>query len=171
MSTFWSEFIESEVQRAMDNVRALREEHTMCSDGSYTRIEMQGFITTQEINDMLERRRAGYIEVKEYPITVNNVTKALRIKTIYVNDKKKTTVVVFEDGTKEKVKLEEGGSFDVYNAVAICIAKRVYGSNSAFKKAIKDNVTYQMSKERRLSTERLRKNIQRAIDKMAKISR
>ena len=125
---------------------------------------------TKDDIDSLLRSAYAHIDVDGSAKLVMAREEVL-IDKIYVDEKKKTTVVAFEDGTKEKVKLEEGGSFDVYNAVAICIAKRVYGSNSAFKKAIKDNVTYQMSKERRLSTERLRKNIQRAIDKMAKISR
>ena len=134
-----------------------------------TTVVFDGFMTKDDIDSLL-RSAYAHIDVDGSAKLVMAREEVL-IDKIYVNEKKKTTVVVFEDGTKETVKLEEGGSFDVYNAVAICIAKRVYGSNSAFKKAIKDNVTYQMSKERRLSTERLRKNIQRAIDKMAKISR
>jgi len=65
------------------------------------------------------------------------------IDKIYVNEKKRTTVVTFEDGTKEKIKLGKGDKFDVYNAVAICIAKKRYGNNSAFKKEIKDKVIVQ----------------------------
>lgn len=58
------------------------------------------------------------------------------VKHIWVNRKKLTTVVKFDDDKIVKVKLSEGDEWDVYNAVAIAIAEHVYGSNSALKKMI-----------------------------------
>lgn len=59
-----------------------------------------------------------------------------RVKHIWVNRKKLTTAVKFDDNKIVKVKLSEGDEWNVYNAVAVAIAEHVYGSNSAFKKMI-----------------------------------
>ena len=55
------------------------------------------------------------------------------IRKIYYNDKKKTTVVVWETGEKTKVKMAEGDHCYIMNAVSAAVMKRKYGSNSAFK--------------------------------------
>jgi hypothetical protein len=58
------------------------------------------------------------------------------VKHIWVNRKKLTTSVKFDDDKIVKVKLSEGDEWNVYNAVAVAIAEHVYGSNSALKKMI-----------------------------------
>lgn len=64
------------------------------------------------------------------------LTSCHRVKHIWVNRKKLTTAVKFDDNKIVKVKLSEGDEWNVYNAVAVAIAEHVYGSNSAFKKMI-----------------------------------
>lgn len=81
-------------------------------------------------------------------ITINNsvFTKNLkeafnpyRIKKIQVNPKKNATTVIFEDGHVEVVKKSPGDAdADIYSVVAYAVAKHVYGSNSAFKRQIRD---------------------------------
>lgn len=55
------------------------------------------------------------------------------IRNIYYNNKKFTTVVVWETGEKTKVKMADGESCYIVNAVSAAVMKRKYGSNSAFK--------------------------------------
>ncbi len=74
--------------------------------------------------------------------------KNMEIKTIYVNEKKLATTVLWEDGTHTTVKLnredkQNGKKFDVYSAVCAAIAKRVIESNSKLKKIIKEKVIVQ----------------------------
>ena len=69
------------------------------------------------------------------------------VKNVWVNRKKLTTVVKFDDDKIVKVKLSEGDEWDVYNAVAIAIAEHVYGSNSAFKKMIDKKMEIQDKEE------------------------
>ena len=62
-----------------------------------------------------------------------------RIKKIHVNPKKNATTVIFEDGHVEVVKKSSGDAdADLYSVVAYAVAKYVYGSNSAFKRQIRD---------------------------------
>ena len=62
-----------------------------------------------------------------------------RIKKIQRNPKKKATTVIFENGHVEVVKRNElDPEADLYSVVAYAVAKYVYGSNSAFKRQIRD---------------------------------
>lgn len=74
--------------------------------------------------------------------------RRMRIKNIYVNEKKLATTVLWEDGTHTTVKLnredkENGKKFDVYSAVCAAIAKKVYGTNSKLKRIINEKVVVQ----------------------------
>lgn len=62
-----------------------------------------------------------------------------RIKKIQSNPKKNATTVIFENGHVEVVKRNElDPEADLYFVVAYAVAKYVYGSNSAFKRQIRD---------------------------------
>ena len=73
--------------------------------------------------------------------------KKYKIKQIYVNKSKLTTTVLWEDGTHTTVRLNtpEGKyiPFSVYNAVCAALAKKVYGSNTHFKKILEEKIVYQ----------------------------
>lgn len=63
---------------------------------------------------------------------------ALRIQRIIVNNL--ATIVFWEDGTKTVVKISDAdmadGKYDVYAGVSYAIAKKLFGSNSAFKREV-----------------------------------
>lgn len=62
-----------------------------------------------------------------------------RIKKIQRNPKKNATTVIFENGHVEVVKRNElDPEADLYSVVAYAVAKYVYGSNSAFKREIRN---------------------------------
>lgn len=65
---------------------------------------------------------------------------------IFYDDK--ATVVFWTDGTKTVVKCAEGTPYDEYAAFCIALAKKVYGNNSALKRAIKNHARY--SKKRQI---------------------
>lgn len=56
------------------------------------------------------------------------------ISAIYSNGN--TTVVLFDDGKKVKVKRAKDDSGSIYSAVAYALAEHIYGSNTAFKKVV-----------------------------------
>lgn len=58
------------------------------------------------------------------------------IKTIYVDEIKKTVVVKFRDGTIQKSKCAEGDEFDVEVGVAICIAMKQFRSKTEFRNLV-----------------------------------
>ena len=58
------------------------------------------------------------------------------IKVIYQSKDKLTTCVVFEDGTKVKVKKHKGEKTSLYTAVAYAITKKTYGSNKVFTEIV-----------------------------------
>lgn len=64
-----------------------------------------------------------------------------RIKKIQRNPKKNATTVIFENGHVEVVKRNElDPEADLYSVVAYAVAKYVYGSNSAFKRQIRNSI-------------------------------
>ena len=62
------------------------------------------------------------------------------IKTIYQSEDKLTTCVVFEDGTKVKVKKHKGEKTSLYTAVAYAIIKKTYGSNKVFTEIVDEKL-------------------------------
>lgn len=60
------------------------------------------------------------------------------IKTIYYNEKKGTTIVVFKDGTKIIKHTIEDDNFDLNVGVALCLAEYIFGSKNQFHKKIKE---------------------------------
>ena len=73
------------------------------------------------------------IDFAEKPI---KTTLKTDIKTIYQSEDKLTTCVVFEDGTKVKVKKHKGDKGSIYTAVAYAITKKIYGSNKVFTEIV-----------------------------------
>lgn len=61
------------------------------------------------------------------------------IKKIQINPKKMATTVIFEDGKVVVVKKHDGDpEVDILSVVSYAIAEKVYGSNSAFKRQLKN---------------------------------
>lgn len=67
------------------------------------------------------------------------------IKKIIVNDK--TTIVLWWDGTKTIVRPSANDNYDLEAAVCAAIAKKIYGTNSAFKRMIKEKTVIQENKK------------------------
>jgi hypothetical protein len=61
---------------------------------------------------------------------------AYAIDKVYSDEKAKTTVIIFKDGLKKVMKCAKGEPYCVDTAVAYAIAEKIYGSNSAFSKAV-----------------------------------
>lgn len=79
-------------------------------------------------------------------IWVNKSSQSITVEHIFYDDK--ATVVFWTDGTKTVVKCAEGTKYDEYAAFCIALAKKIYGSNSALKRAIKNHARY--SKKRQI---------------------
>ena len=62
------------------------------------------------------------------------------IKIIYQSEDKLTTCVVFEDGTKVKVKKHKSDKSSLYTAVAYAITKKTYGSNKVFTEIVDEKL-------------------------------
>ena len=62
------------------------------------------------------------------------------IKVIYQSEDKLTTCVVFNDGTKVKVKKHKGDKTSLYTAVAYAITKKTYGSNKVFTEIVDEKL-------------------------------
>ena len=85
------------------------------------------------------------------------------IKKVVVNPEKEATTVIFTDGTVEVVKKSpEDPEADIFSVVAYAVAKRVYGSNSAFKREVVNKVEIMKSKEKKydVSIESLTKAVE-----------
>ena len=70
----------------------------------------------------------------------SKITPKSDIKTIYQSEDKLTTCVVFNDGTKVKVKKHKGDKGSIYTAVAYAITKKTYGSNKVFTEIVDEKL-------------------------------
>ena len=77
------------------------------------------------------------IDFAEKPI---KITPKSDIKIIYQSEDKLTTCVVFNDGTKVKVKKHKGDKGSIYTAVAYAITKKTYGSNKVFTEIVDEKL-------------------------------
>lgn len=102
------------------------------------------------INDLVYRKLKGEDIVSEKKEKIiKKVPKEFQIKQVVFNEKKNATTVLFKDGKHVVVKRSENEwSSDIYNVVAYAIAKKIYGSNSAFKKALKEKTTLIRNKKK-----------------------
>lgn len=91
-------------------------------------------------------RVKGYRDKQVYDGVLREITKAncvnapkLRddmIKKVIFNEEKGTTVVIWTDGQKTKLKCHEGDKFDREKALALCYMKRIFGNRGAFNDVI-----------------------------------
>ena len=89
------------------------------------------------------------------------------IKKVVVNPEKEATTVIFTDGTVEIVKKSsEDPEADIFSVVAYAVAKRVYGSNSAFKREVVNKVEIMKFKEKKYDASI--ESLTKAIDSLAK---
>ncbi|MDD3571223.1 MAG: hypothetical protein PHY44_09005 [Lachnospiraceae bacterium] len=58
----------------------------------------------------------------------------------------RATIFFWRDGTKTVVKLQEGDEPDIYGAYANAVAKKVFGSRTAFKNVIDDMLQVETKK-------------------------
>jgi hypothetical protein len=97
-------------------------------DGSYKKtIEFTDLLAPYGFN--LHLCDIGTVKVQAPKLTIYG-----SISAIYSNGN--TTVVLFDDGKKVKVKRAKDDSGSIYSAVAYALAERIYGSNTAFKKVV-----------------------------------
>lgn len=89
------------------------------------------------------------------------------IKKVVVNPEKEATTVIFTDGTVEVVKKSpEDPEADIFSVVAYALAKRVYGSNSAFKREVCNKVEVMKSKEKK--SDASIESLTKAVESLAK---
>lgn len=67
----------------------------------------------------------------------NNMIKIPEIKNVLFNDTKRTTTVIFDDGTITMSKTMDGETYDHEVGFAMCIMKKMYGNRTRFQKEIK----------------------------------
>lgn len=102
------------------------------------------------------RSITGYVTPKKY-----------QIKKVVVNPEKGATTVIFADGTVEVVKKSpEDPEADIFSVVAYAVAKRVYGSNSAFKREVVNKVEVMKFKEKK--SDASIESLTKAVNSLAK---
>lgn len=93
-------------------------------------------VVSDEINKIAELPDSAITRelVKKTEEDLNG--NAYAIDKVYSDEKAKTTVIIFKDGLKKVMKCAKGEPYCVDTAVAYAIAEKIYGSNSAFSKAV-----------------------------------
>lgn len=75
-------------------------------------------------------------------ISISYGINALMPKKIIRN--KRTTIVLWEDGTKTIVRCEMHKPYDAYSAFTAALAKKIYGNNTRLKKMIAEKFVSQI---------------------------
>ena len=70
-----------------------------------------------------------------HPSAGKIISNTLPVRVIYNGT---TTICVWHDGTKTIARPQNGERFDKETGLAMCIAKKLYGSRSKFLKAVED---------------------------------
>lgn len=108
----------------------------------------------REIMEIIKNMKFTNMEKKEEPEALNSYASYIIsntplytpiIKKIIVNDK--TTIVLWVDGTKTIVRPSANDNYDLEAAVCAAIAKKIYGTNSAFKRMIREKTVVQENKK------------------------
>lgn len=99
----------------------------------------------KQIDDL--QRRAYYWEkrFRDYrkETNTNNV-----IKRVIQNPKKNATTVIFEDGEVVVIKRSAADpEADIYSIVAYAVAKKIYKTNSAFKRMVDETIVIPKKKK------------------------
>lgn len=90
------------------------------------------------------------ITIEARQVQIGKYHQPYEIKKVVINPEKEATTVIFTDGTVEVVKKSpEDPEADIFSVVAYAVAKRVYGSNSAFKREVWNKVEVMKSKEKK----------------------
>lgn len=93
-------------------------------------------------------------------------TPSMLVKNITYNTVKGTTTVVFDDNTKVMTTTTEGEEFNPEIGLAMCIAKKLYGSRTNFKRVVK----LAMDKSARGNKKRAEKQKKKAEKEAAQIA-
>ena len=79
--------------------------------------------------DPVDKRDSTSVSLKQ--------TKHLTIENVYFNEEKRTTVVVWSDGIKTKLKCAPDDVFDKEKAIGLAFMKRFYGNGGKFNDILK----------------------------------
>lgn len=60
-----------------------------------------------------------------------------KVKNVYFNEEKRTTVVVWNDGVKTKVKCGPGDTYNREAGLALCVMKRAFGNDGSYNELLK----------------------------------
>lgn len=133
-----------------DTARSIREAKSTSSDYVTNSSGITNVHINEMVNDLVDRKMKGKDIVSEKKEKIiKKVPKEFQIKQVIFNEKKNATTVLFKDGKHVVVKRSESEwASDIYNVVAYAIAKKIYGSNSAFKKALKEKTTLIRNKKK-----------------------
>lgn len=110
--------------------------------------ELMEILKNMKFTNMEKKEEHDALNVYSYAsyIVRNTPLYTPTIKKIVVNNK--TTIVLWEDGTKTIVRPSANDNYDLEAAVCAAIAKKIYGTNSAFKRMIKEKVVVQENKKK-----------------------
>ena len=81
-------------------------------------------------------RKADPVDKRD-STSVSYKTSKLMIENVYFNEEKRTTVVVWSDGIKTKLKCAPNDVFDKEKAIGLAFMKRFYGNGGKFNDILK----------------------------------
>ena len=90
-----------------------------CSENTFNRIKYMIEDNLNSIDLLNTMRRLGFLQIK---------------KVIFNNP---ATIIIWSDGTKTVVKVQNGEEYDPENGMALCCAKKLLGNKSNFNNEFK----------------------------------
>lgn len=114
---------------------------------SYTITNQNGYNYNNDVVIVIK-----YTDAILFGMTLNTIVKAEvvkkelarpddGIKNVYFNPEKRTTVVLWKDGTKTIVKCSEDDEWDEEKAIALCYMKKYFNNRGCFNETLKKYCT------------------------------
>lgn len=94
-------------------------------------------ISADEANHLIARTGIKVRTITNYRIIQGAARPSDRISKVYFNKEKRTTCVIWDDGTKTIVRCAPCDTWDEEKALAICYMKRVLGNRGSFNETLK----------------------------------
>lgn len=115
-----------------------------CIDRISTMIDpFEGFSAEITITDKNFYDQIGDLYMNGGREAVHVTPRKYQIKKVVANPSKNATTVIFMDGEVVVVKKSpDDPEADIFSVVAYAVAKRIYGSNSAFKREVVEHLEF-----------------------------
>lgn len=103
-------------------------------DAYYTPITITRCITSKAASEMINLKNVK--EITNYELIAENCPDD-DIKNVYFNKEKRTTTILWKDGSYTTVKCSKNDTWDEEKAIALCYMKKIFNNRGCYNEVFK----------------------------------